>query len=381
MDQYKQKSAIDEQAKIAEEKAKPGTLKTMERHVTGSQLPPGTMTLDGETPDPQKSYDLIQTGNPEAPYAAGPSGATAAELTPKWFNYTGADGQPHRGFTVGGIGNAAVYDSSGKKLDMDPDVFSAWMQSRTTTTDTMKEVPQPDGSIKLVPVQTTSTQTRGNPSTKLPTPPKSGAAASKPSSTSTPTAASAKPKGAGGARVLGSGTTVGGKVPAPVAKAFDLYNAAQERFNVMTKALKPAMGGDQQAMINLLANHLGMTAGLQKGARISQAMWTEAMQSTPWLDSVLARFTKVDPKTGDRELISPLRGVVLTNSQMKSMVELAKVRLGEDKAAFERERSAAQQGYGMYGNTPTSMPPPPASGGSDSGDPVDSLIHKHAGGG
>ena len=53
--------------------------------------------------------------------------------------------------------------------------------------------------------------------------------------------------------------------------------------NTMDKNLKDALAGDQQAMLSLVANHIGMTLGAQKGARINQAVWNEAVESAPWL--------------------------------------------------------------------------------------------------
>jgi hypothetical protein len=103
-----------------------------------------------------------------------------------------------------------------------------------------------------------------------------------------------------------------------------------ERFNVMTDAYeKAAKSGDQQAMLNLLANHLGMTMGLQKGARITKDLYQEAAQSTPWLDKIGAKF----------DSRGYLSGVTLNKQQMQQMVSLAQQRYGEDvkKARSEGE--------------------------------------------
>jgi hypothetical protein len=376
MEAQEEKRKLDEASarKIAEEKAKPQALKTMERHVPGSSLPPGTMTIDGQPPDPDKTYDLIQTGDPNNPYVAGPSGATAAELTPKFFNYVGLDGKPHRGFTVGGPGNMQAYGigSDGKDvaLHMDPEVFSAWMAPRTTITQGFKSVMQPDGSEKLIPVETSSTQSRGAIPTSAPPPPPApksstpSAKAGGPPATA-PAKSSAAPKsgGGGGARILGPGVTVGGKVPPGVAKAYDKYNGAVERYQVMKDSYARAKADptDQQAQLNLLANHIGMTMGLQQGARITQAIYNEAMGSVSWGAGIEAHFTgPPDPVTGEPTLdLNPLhykKGVVLTQKQMDQMMPLAEKRLKEDKAAWEREVAAAKTGYGMM------EPPPPPAG-------------------
>lgn len=99
--------------------------------------------------------------------------------------------------------------------------------------------------------------------------------------------------------------------------------AAQSRMDTMDENATDAMNGNQQAMLSLVANHIGMTLGAQKGARITRAVWDEAMQSAPWLDTKIARFFSVDPATGDRTLLQPLSGVVLTPDQIKQMTQLA----------------------------------------------------------
>lgn len=109
-----------------------------------------------------------------------------------------------------------------------------------------------------------------------------------------------------------------------VSKADEDYDAAVTRMNVMDQNLEEAKKGDQQAMISLLTNHIGMTLGAQKGARISQTILNEAEQSAPWLGRFEARF-------GEDGL---LKGVVLTPEQMDSMVKLA-----HEKADTLRDQS------------------------------------------
>jgi hypothetical protein len=264
---------------------------------------------------------------------------TGAAARPHYFTYVGDDGQPHPGYSIAGEG---VFDAEGNKQPEGTKVFSAWMQPRETVSNGVKEVPQPDGSIKLVPVTTSSTTTRGGIA-----PPPSKDTPTAPSKSTAPA-----PKTAGAA---GKGQTVGGRVPTEVKKAYDSYNAAQERYAVMQDALARAQNGDQQAMVNLLANHIGMTMGLQKGSRITQAIYNEAMESAPWLQRVEARFDKD----------GYLSGVVLTPTQMKQMIDLAKVRLDQDKQSWQREVEANKTGYGT-------MSPPPKSG--DAGDPL-GLFH------
>lgn len=106
-----------------------------------------------------------------------------------------------------------------------------------------------------------------------------------------------------------------------VAKIYSDPLSSAERYNVMTQNLKDAITNhDQQAMLSLLTNHIGMTMGLQKGARITQAILEEAQKSQPWLASMKAKFDKN----------GYLSGVTLGPEQMKSMVALARGRYKED---------------------------------------------------
>lgn len=120
-----------------------------------------------------------------------------------------------------------------------------------------------------------------------------------------------------------------------------------ERFNVMAESYEKAIKDhDQQAMLNLLSNHLGMTMGLQKGARITKDLYQEAAQSTPWLQKIGAKF-------------SPdgyLSGVTLNPMQMRQMVALAQSRYSEDikKArATAKYLGATDDGPARVPNQPT----------------------------
>jgi hypothetical protein len=111
-----------------------------------------------------------------------------------------------------------------------------------------------------------------------------------------------------------------------VAKIYADPMLSSERYNIMTKNLSDALpekeGGhnDQQAMLSLLANHLGMTMGLQKGARMNQAIINEAASSQPWLAKMGAKFDKD----------GYLTGLTLGPDQMRSMANLARERYRED---------------------------------------------------
>jgi hypothetical protein len=104
-----------------------------------------------------------------------------------------------------------------------------------------------------------------------------------------------------------------------------------ERANVMSKNYVDAtQNHNQQAMLSLLANHLGMTMGLQKGARMTKDIIREAQQSQPWLQGVAAKFDKD----------GYLSGVTLSPPQMKQMLDLGFERYREDV-----KKSRSQAGY------------------------------------
>jgi hypothetical protein len=112
------------------------------------------------------------------------------------------------------------------------------------------------------------------------------------------------------------------------------YEAAIDRTSTMDQNLANALQGDQQAMLSLVANHIGMTLGAQRGARITRAVWDEAVESTPWLQRVAAKFD-------ERGFLS---GVTLAPDQMRQMVRLAheKVQTLKDHMdRLEKERGAA----------------------------------------
>lgn len=119
-----------------------------------------------------------------------------------------------------------------------------------------------------------------------------------------------------------------------------------ERFNVMTKNYEDAVkNNDQQAMLSLLANHLGMTMGLQKGARLTRDIITEAEKSRPWLQGMAAKFDKD----------GYLSGVTLTPRQMRQMVDLGRSRFSEDvgKARSESEFLGGGEGPARTPNKST----------------------------
>ena len=83
----------------------------------------------------------------------------------------------------------------------------------------------------------------------------------------------------------------------------------------MTQDAKNAMEGNQQAMVSLLTNHIGMTLGAQKGAHITKDILHEAQDSNSFLQGLEARF---DPEKGY------LTGVTLSPTQITQMLDLAR---------------------------------------------------------
>lgn len=92
---------------------------------------------------------------------------------------------------------------------------------------------------------------------------------------------------------------------------------ADVRLNLMVESEKKALkDGDQQAMVNLVANHVAMVLGMPRGKvpRVSHEFFNEAIKAAPILQRAEAHF--------DKE--GYLSGIVLTPEQMKFMVDLAK---------------------------------------------------------
>lgn len=116
-------------------------------------------------------------------------------------------------------------------------------------------------------------------------------------------------------------TRTADKEKSSILKEYQPSLDSAERFNVMTKNYEDAIKHhDQQAMLSLLANHLGMTMGLQKGSRLTRDIIHEAQQSRPWLQGLKAQFDKD----------GYLSGVTLTPEQMRQMVDLGRGRFSED---------------------------------------------------
>lgn len=119
-----------------------------------------------------------------------------------------------------------------------------------------------------------------------------------------------------------------------VNEAQDTVDDAIDRMKTMDKNLidlvQTTQEGhpNQQAALSLVANHIGMTLGLQKGARITKAVWDEAQMSAPWLSRVGARWSSD----------GYLTGLNITPEQGKQMVQLAHERVQTIRERADRVR-------------------------------------------
>lgn len=133
-----------------------------------------------------------------------------------------------------------------------------------------------------------------------------------------------------------------------VTKSRSDYDAAIDRQTTMHQNLDAGLKGDQQAMLSLVANHIGMTLGAQKGARITRAVWDEATSSAPWLEKLEAKF----------DSRGYLSGVKLTPDQMKQMVDLADQKVGilKDHVGRVQDEYTEELGNRVRGKTVTAPP-------------------------
>jgi hypothetical protein len=266
---------------------------------------------------------------------------------------------PNGDHAIGYEAYKKLTDQSGKPLPEGTKKYYPSAADTTTTTKTWKTVQQPDGSTALVPVTNVSERRKGGtpaPPTPVSTPSMqpSGTTVSKPAFGPQSKKSSSPQSNAATAMGLPPGARiVGGKVPPGVAKAYDAYNGSVTRYKVMQEALPKALKGDQQAMINLLYNHIGMTTGLQKGGRITQPIIDEAQNSAPWMATLLKRVG-----IGNEFEMTPdlLRGVVIDPQTMHNMIGLAEDRVNNEYAAWQREIGSAKTGYGMSTSPPPSSP-------------------------
>lgn len=123
----------------------------------------------------------------------------------------------------------------------------------------------------------------------------------------------------------GSATPLPPAIAATIGKEFGNAREAQTRLKIMQQNAAEAYQGNQQAMVSLLMNHIGMTLGAQKGTRVAKSVIDEARQSAPWLDTKLVTMGHQD-QNGDFVYDGPKGGINLAGEQIKQMVDLAKQR-------------------------------------------------------
>lgn len=137
------------------------------------------------------------------------------------------------------------------------------------------------------------------------------------------------------------GAPIAPQIFAQVSKSIEPAVESDTRFRVMKDNEKDALNGNQQAMLSLVANHMGMTLGQQKGTRVNQAQWNEAIASAPWIEAQAAKWFHTD-ENGDHIFDGFKSGVTITGDQIKQMVGLAQQRR-------LRQWQQAQQAGQLYG--------------------------------
>lgn len=144
----------------------------------------------------------------------------------------------------------------------------------------------------------------------------------------------------------------------------------QGALSLMEQNYQQALQGNQQAMVSLLFNHMGMTSGAVKGTRMNRANIEEAVHSTPWLSGVVAKWFHQDAN-GDYIFDGLKGGINLTKPQMEQMMELARDRVAVQRQVLDTmsqapgfdATSALPPGVAAAGGftaTPHKVTPPPA---------------------
>jgi hypothetical protein len=133
--------------------------------------------------------------------------------------------------------------------------------------------------------------------------------------------------------------------------------AGDSLLRTMVGAADRAKAGDQQAMLSVVANHIGMTLGAQKGARINQAVWNEATESAPWLQNVQKAWGSD----------GYLQGVKLSPQQVDQMVELGKLRRDVmwEQASQTAQAAGVPLQVPQFQLHPTGAPAPKAATGGN----------------
>ena len=157
-------------------------------------------------------------------------------------------------------------------------------------------------------------------------------------------------------------------IAATIGKEFGVARDAQTRFRIMQQNAQEAYQGNQQAMVSLLMNHIGMTLGAQKGTHVSKATINDAERSAPWLETKLSSIGHRD-MNGDFIYDGPKGGTNLTGQQVGQMVDLAKQR--NDLQWQQVKDTGATYGVDLSGaiqqTQGATAPGPRAAGGKSAG--------------
>ena len=159
-------------------------------------------------------------------------------------------------------------------------------------------------------------------------------------------------------------------IAATIGKEFGNAREAQTRLKIMQQNAIDAYKGNQQAMVSLLMNHIGMTLGAQKGTRVAKSIIDEARQSTDWVDSKLSTIGHLDAND-DFIYDGPKGGINLTGGQIKQMVDLAQQR--NDLQWQQVKDTGATYGVDLSGavqQTQAGIPAGPGGAGSAGGGPA-----------
>jgi hypothetical protein len=154
-------------------------------------------------------------------------------------------------------------------------------------------------------------------------------------------------------------------IAATIGKEFGTAREAQTRLKIMQQNAQDALAtGNQQAMVSLLMNHIGMTLGAQKGTRVAKSIIDEARQSAPWVDTKLATIGHQDAK-GDFIFDGLKGGITLTGEQIDQMVGLAKQR--NDLQWQQVKDTGATYGVDLSGAIQQTQTGLPGKGGAAGG--------------
>jgi hypothetical protein len=251
----------------------------------------------GEPIDESSSYHVIRNKHTGELISA-----TRAAEGVSWRTDWMRDAESATGFTH------IYYDKEGKIIKAVRDVLPP-AQYLSTKSTTFKLVPQPDGTLEAREFTTTRQKDVGEP-VQIPTPPsqQSKPVPQKVGTASSPTAVSK------------SGQVVGGRIPNKVETASEAAMDADNRYYIMMRNIQqPSAQGD----IALLFNHIGMTLGAQKGARITDAEIRKAMTARSLPQDLLGKLESwgvMGYLTGRKDLPP---GGFLTPEQRTNMLQLA----------------------------------------------------------